>query len=314
MCKGIMVFTMVFLAVCSCKGAYIIGWGTDEEGEISEIPSGDDFVSVTGGASYGLALRENGSLAAWGNDYPELMNVPAGNHYKAISAGLIHAVALRKDGSIVAWGNNDVGQCDVPEGNNYIAVSAGDMFNLALKADGSILGWGDDQYDTGILTDIPQGNDFIGIEAGMGGIGVAIKNDGTLVVWGGVEIAPSGNDYVKAASAGGGSVVALHSNGIVYHKMFIPSFPYGNNFIDITAGTLHYLALRSDGTVDAWGSLNSSGELNVPDRNDFVGIGAGLNVSFGLVTTPEPASMLLLMLGGWAISRRKRKYYSKTNA
>ncbi len=54
--------------------------------------------------------------------------------------------------------------------------------------------------------------------------------------------------------------------------------------------------------------INSSGQI--------VGYGKyeGKPQAFLMTPVPEPASMLLLMLGGWAISRRKRKYYSKTNA
>jgi alpha-tubulin suppressor-like RCC1 family protein len=52
--------------------------------------------------------------------------------------------------------------------------------------------------------------------------------------------------------------------------------------VAITGGDYHYLALRSDGTVSAWG-YNGYGQTNVPpDATNFVGIAAGTGHSLGL--------------------------------
>jgi alpha-tubulin suppressor-like RCC1 family protein len=34
--------------------------------------------------------------------------------FVALACGAAHVVAIREDGSVVAWGANDSGQCDVP--------------------------------------------------------------------------------------------------------------------------------------------------------------------------------------------------------
>jgi hypothetical protein len=58
--------------------------------------------------------------------------VPADATFTAIAAGLGHGVALKADGSLAAWGKNDFGQCNVPAGNSFIAVASGSSHGLAL--------------------------------------------------------------------------------------------------------------------------------------------------------------------------------------
>ncbi len=57
---------------------------------------------------------------------------PLGNDFTAISAGLSFALALRSDGSIAAWGDNSCAQINPPVGNNFVDVAAGGFFGLAL--------------------------------------------------------------------------------------------------------------------------------------------------------------------------------------
>ena len=46
----------------------------------------------------------------------------------AIAAGGTHSLALKQDGTVVAWGNYQFGQTDVPLGlANVVAIAAGDM-------------------------------------------------------------------------------------------------------------------------------------------------------------------------------------------
>ena len=57
--------------------------------------------------------------------------------------------------------------------------------------------------------------------------------------------------------------------------------PTGTDFVAAAAGNAHSLALRSDGTVVAWGS-NAFGQTDVPDSNDIVAIAAGDYFSIAL--------------------------------
>ena len=48
--------------------------------------------------------------------------------------GRYHSLALKSDGSLAAWGGNDYGQCDVPTGGCFLAIAAEYNHNLALQA------------------------------------------------------------------------------------------------------------------------------------------------------------------------------------
>lgn len=71
--------------------------------------------------------------------------VPAGlGQIVAVAAGYAHNLALRNDGTVVAWGkNNTSGQCKVPADlTGVVAVAAGSGLSVALKSDGTIVAWG----------------------------------------------------------------------------------------------------------------------------------------------------------------------------
>src|SRR5207245_1564094 len=54
-----------------------------------------------------------------------------------------HSLALRGDGTVAAWGDNSYGQASVPAGlTNVVAVAAASYGSVALKADGTLVAWG----------------------------------------------------------------------------------------------------------------------------------------------------------------------------
>ena len=71
-------------------------------------------------------------------------DVPSGlKDVVAIEAGGSHSLALKEDGTVVAWGWNEYHQCDVPSGlKDVVAIEAGDSHSLALKEDGTVVAWG----------------------------------------------------------------------------------------------------------------------------------------------------------------------------
>ena len=57
-----------------------------------------------------------GRIDAWGINYSGICNVPPRTDYVALSGGSLWSVAIVEDGSLLAWGQNTSGECNVPAG------------------------------------------------------------------------------------------------------------------------------------------------------------------------------------------------------
>ncbi len=122
---------------------------------------------------------------------------------------------------------------------------------------------------------------------------MALRSDGSIVAWPSyLDLSHAGNDNV-AISAGSCYVLALKADGSI--KIFSNwdcwdepySVPAGNDFIAIAAAPYyHSLALRSNGSIVAWG-YNYYGQLDVPAGNNFTAIAAGdlINVALTAPTS-----------------------------
>jgi len=142
----------------------------------------------------------------------------------------------------------------------------------------SIVQWGE------TFGNPPAGlTDVVAIAAG-GSNSLALKNDGTVIVWGdnslGQTTLPTNLTGVVAIAAGEFHSLALKNDGTVvgwgydYYGESTP--PAGlSNVVAIAAGSYHSLALRSDGTVVGWG-YNDDGEATPPvGLSNVVAIAAG---------------------------------------
>ena len=109
-----------------------------------------------------VALKNDGTVVAWGYNYYGQTTVPDGlTNVTAIAAGFYHTLALKSDGTVAAWGYNSNGQTTVPDGlTNVTTIAAGGYHSLALKADDTVVGWG---YDGDGEIDIPV--DLTGVMA-----------------------------------------------------------------------------------------------------------------------------------------------------
>ena len=66
----------------------------------------------------------------------------------AVTAGAYHSLALKNDGTVVAWGDNTFGQTNIPASvTNVTAIACGWFHNLALRGDGTVVAWGDNTYN-----------------------------------------------------------------------------------------------------------------------------------------------------------------------
>jgi alpha-tubulin suppressor-like RCC1 family protein len=282
----------------------VAGWGNNEDlyswghetGQATPPRGLSNVVALAAGGIHGLALRQDGTVVAWGDDSLGQTEVPVGlTNVVAIAAGYAHNLALRKDGTVAAWGHNNQGQADVPTGlSNVVAVAAGSIHSLALRADGTILAWGTE-------TDVPPGlSNVVAVAAGLSDHNLALRADGTVVAWGwSAAPVPSGLSNVTAIACGWRHALALRADGTVVawgrNSEGQANVPSGlSNVSAIAAGFTHSLALRADGTVVAWGN-NDYGQTSVPaDLNNVAAIAAGDYHSLAVIAGREPVLLTRL--------------------
>lgn len=219
---------------------------------------------------------------------------------KAVAAGWDHSLALKNDGTVWAWGANWSGQLgDNTTTNRSVparvqgglttvkAIAAGDQFSLAVKEDGTVWAWG--RNGTGQLGDnsttdrtLPvQVATITGVKAIAAGadFGMALLSDGTVWTWGG---------------NGEGQL----GDGTTTMKTAPAQVPGLTGVQAIAASWSHAVALKTDQNVLVWGS-NWRGQIGngtitmqltpsvVSGLAPAVMIGAGAECVFALTTLDE---------------------------
>jgi hypothetical protein len=82
-------------------------------------------------AAVGSAARAEVDVVSWGQQTYDQGDVR--ERYSQIAAGGHHTVALKNDGTVVAWGNNNSGQWTVPSGLSGVTqIAAGHRHTVAL--------------------------------------------------------------------------------------------------------------------------------------------------------------------------------------
>jgi alpha-tubulin suppressor-like RCC1 family protein len=210
-----------------------------------------------------------------------------------VAAGTYHSAAMKNDGSVWSWGYTGYGlmgvgsdpvSAGVPirakngDGTPFTGaagISAGASHTMVVKGDGTLWGWGLNAYGSlgdgsSTLRSSPvQVKDAAGIPftgatqvaAGGGTYTLAVKADGSAWAWG----------YNGYGTLGDGTTTN-RANPV---PVLAPGGAPFTGVSKVAAGHYHSLALKTDGTVYAWGYNNygqlgdgSTGNRTAPGRVD----------------------------------------------
>jgi alpha-tubulin suppressor-like RCC1 family protein len=337
---------------------------------IRSAPAGVSQPKISGGLNHTISLKPDGTAWAWGqNNFGQLGNGTNTNSNTpvqvwgltgviAIAAGAHHSLAVESDGTVRAWGMNNFGQLgdgtyvsnnipvQVSGLTNIASISAGLLHSVALKPDGTVWTWGGNEY--GQLGDgtYTRGENTPVRVSGLTGVididawgwhNLAVKSDGTVWAWGrniagqlgdgtytrskNIPVQVNGLTGVIAIAAGGGHSLAVKSDGTVWawglnnfgqlgdgtniRRKNIPVQVNGlTGVIDTAAGGLHSLAVKSDGTVWAWGrnNLGQLGDETNTSRNTPVQVSGFSNGTTDIAIAAGSEHSLALKSDGtfWA--------------
>lgn len=256
---------------------------------VTTFAGGNNWKQVGCGGAYNIAaIKTDGTLWVWGsNVYSQLgtndtanrttptTTFAGGNNWNQVAGGGSNAVgmgnfaAIKTDGSLWVWGNNSSGQLGTNDlitkstpvttfagGNNWLQVDCSfrSFHTGAVKTDGTLWVWGansvnqlGDTTTTGRSTPITTfagGVDWTQVACGQFHT-AGVKNSGTLYTWGRGSYGQLGNNILGSSAA-----------------TPITTFSGGTNWKQVTCGYRHTAAVKTDGTLWAWGD-NSYGQLGI---------------------------------------------------
>jgi len=238
-------------------------------------------VLVSVGGLHTMAIKSDGTLWAWGyNGDGQLgdgtttsrrspVKIGADTDWASVAASFYHTMAIKSDGTLWAWGENISGRLGdgtstdrlspvkIGADTDWASVAAGNYHTMAIKSDGTLWAWGRNssgQLGDGTTTDhsspvkIGADTDWASVAAGSLHT-MAIKSDGTLWAWGNNTYGRLGDG---TTSGGRTSPVKIGAD---------------TDWASVAAGSGHTMAIKSDGTLWAWGG-NNYGQLGDDTTTD----------------------------------------------
>ncbi len=198
--------------------------------------------------------RGAGQAVTWGHDRWS-STMFSGIAASKVAAGRDFSLAVRPTGTIYGLSQYS----NVEDG---VDVAAGTEYAVVLRASGAVHLHARTSYPQGYVEMPSNLSGVAGIAMGLRHT-VAVKEDGTLVLWGsndeGQLTAPEGLNSVFAVAAAGTHSLALKTDGTVVawgtNADGATTVPDGlSGVIAIRTGMRSTAALREDGTVVTWGS------------------------------------------------------------
>ncbi|MCL1809985.1 MAG: stalk domain-containing protein [Clostridiales bacterium] len=238
--------------------------------------------TIVAGNKYSLAIDDDGSLWAWGNneygqlgvgssdwESRKLAPVKIMDGVATVSGRESHSLAVKTDGSLWTWGDNTSGQlgdgtafssyAPVKIMDGVVAVSAGGAHSLAIKADGSLWAWGNNSSGqlgdgtSGVanskLTPVKIMDGAAAVSAGYLH-NLAIKTDGSLWAWGNNEYGQIGDGSGSGSQNNKSAPVQIMAGAV-----------------SIAAGYGHSLAATEKGYFYVWGNADF-GQLHLIRLNE----------------------------------------------
>ncbi|PWA04230.1 RCC1 domain-containing protein [Flavobacterium psychrotolerans] len=270
------------------------GTNTDTNSPQIIIPSGVIAGAASPSASSSLALKNDGTVWAWGTNTngqlgngtsvstntPGQVNTLTG--ITAIAVGGEHCFAIKNNGTVWGWGDNLFGQLGKGDNiytltplqinslTNVTAIALSSDSSIVLKSDGTVWSFGSNyngELGNGNFTssNIPiQITSLSGITSISAGNNffLALKGNGTVWSWG----------RNNSGQLGIGS--KINSNIPVQVSSL-------TNIVQISGGGEYSLALKDDDTVWSWGS-NGAGQLGNGNYSQRTTPGLVNGLCFGL--------------------------------
>jgi alpha-tubulin suppressor-like RCC1 family protein len=281
-------------------------WGRPSSGARGDLNSLDTCspVSVVGGFTdwcqvstfynHSLGLRTNGTAWSWGfnlagqlgdnsttNKSSPVSVVGGFTDWCQVSAGRIHSLGVRTNGTAWAWGGNTSGRFGdnstidksspvavVGGFTDWCQVSAGQCHSLGVRTNGTAWGWGlgfCGRLGTNSLTDqsspvsvVGGFTDWCQVSAG-GDHSLGVRTNGTAWSW------------------GQGSLGRLGDNSTTNKSSPVSVVGGFTNWCQVSAGCIHSLGVRTNGTAWAWGcgAVGQLGDNSTISRSSPVSVVGG---------------------------------------
>lgn len=193
---------------------------THRSSPIQTIAGGTNWKAISAGYDHNAAIKTDGTLWTWGDAggsgrlgdgtrikrSSPIQTIAGGTNWSIVACGAYHTAAIKTDGTLWLWGGNGYAALGdgttagksspiqtIAGGTNWKDVSGGGYFTAATKTDGTLWTWGHNlngQLGDGTIIFrsspvqvITGGNNWKQVSCAGAHMG-AIKNDGTLWMWG----------------------------------------------------------------------------------------------------------------------------------